>query len=170
MVILLVAFAVFLIAAATTKQGSQVMLTLKQTLGLVASKAPFSPAPVAAPSEKPQAGLFPTSNARPDAPTFFPLPESDPSLTPTALDTHDTRDHIYVNKVIRYPYHQTMAHQPMATENWVEPDKFYRDDLAYKKKLIEVQVCIVNLSYPTPRQLCCFLIPCSPADPISSSR
>lgn len=135
MLLLFVAFAFCLAALANTKQGAQAFLRFKQALGWVPpSEQPVSPA-----SEKPKNRL-PSGTSLANAPTFFPTPQPDLSLTPETLDTHDARDHIYANKVIRYPYHQTMAHQPMISENWIEPDKYYKSDLEYKKKLVDVQV------------------------------
>ncbi|KAI5480400.1 hypothetical protein MNV49_000975 [Pseudohyphozyma bogoriensis] len=52
------------------------------------------------------------------------------------LKTATTRDHIYVNKTLRHPYFQTMAHQPMHINNWIEIDKDYERDLAMKKEVI----------------------------------
>lgn len=43
------------------------------------------------------------------------------------------------NKTIRYPYHQTMAHQPMDPNNWIEIDRFYRSDLEVKRKVLDTQ-------------------------------
>ncbi|KAK4706070.1 hypothetical protein P7C70_g119, partial [Phenoliferia sp. Uapishka_3] len=53
------------------------------------------------------------------------------------LKTAKTRDHIYVNKTIRYPYFQTMAHQPMEINHWIEIDKDYLRDVNMKRAVIE---------------------------------
>ncbi|KZP00434.1 hypothetical protein CALVIDRAFT_595249 [Calocera viscosa TUFC12733] len=53
------------------------------------------------------------------------------------LKTAKTRDYIYVNKTLRYPYYQTMAHQPMEIENWIEITSDYEWYLSEKKKVIE---------------------------------
>lgn len=59
-------------------------------------------------------------------------------MTPETLTGYKgNRDHIYVNKVLRHPYHQTMAHQPMHPNDWIELDGDYRADLARKAELIE---------------------------------
>lgn len=72
--------------------------------------------------------------------TFFPLPAPNHSLNPSNLDDHKARDHLYANKCLRSPYFQTMAHQPMKSEDWIELDGNYRRDLEFKKQVIEVQV------------------------------
>ncbi|PWN50099.1 hypothetical protein IE53DRAFT_111082 [Violaceomyces palustris] len=74
---------------------------------------------------------------------FIPRPQPSPTLTPENLHLHSARDHIYANKAIRYPYHQTMAHQPMLPENWIEPDLHYRYDLEFKRKVIHDQGKVV---------------------------
>ncbi|GAA5827482.1 hypothetical protein JCM11251_003831 [Rhodosporidiobolus azoricus] len=84
------------------------------------------------------------------------LPDPDP-LYEFDLETATTRDHIYVNKTLRYPYFQTMqvplssptsfspsnlahsfrAHQPMDINNWVEIDKNYKREMEYKRRIVE---------------------------------
>ncbi|GAA5849182.1 hypothetical protein JCM8547_006471 [Rhodosporidiobolus lusitaniae] len=64
------------------------------------------------------------------------------------LETARTRDHIYVNKCLRYPYFQTMAHQPMHINNWIEIDSDYRKQMAYKKQVIEDHPDKTVLSLP----------------------
>lgn len=147
---MLVLLSVFLLAvflplvSVHSKPGARLWARIQLALGLAppearsrpsASPRPYSPSS----AEKPAAG---TTAARPPRALeeFLPSPAPDASLTPDQLDMHDVRDHIYANKAIRYPYHQTMAHQAMASESWIEPDKFYRSDLEYKKKLIDMQV------------------------------
>lgn len=76
----------------------------------------------------------------PALPTLFPLPAPDLNLTPSNLDKHKARDHLYANKCLRSPYFQTMAHQPMLSENWIELDGNYRRDLDFKAEVIRAQV------------------------------
>ncbi|KAM0746601.1 hypothetical protein T439DRAFT_134935 [Meredithblackwellia eburnea MCA 4105] len=68
-------------------------------------------------------------------------PPSVPDPTPYKdfdLKTARTRDHIYVNKqTLRHPYFQTMAHQPMKIDDWIEIDKDYMRDINMKKAVIE---------------------------------
>ncbi|GAA5913255.1 hypothetical protein JCM6882_000044 [Rhodosporidiobolus microsporus] len=64
------------------------------------------------------------------------LPDPDPLLD-FDLETATTRDHIYVNKCLRYPYFQTMAHQPLDINNWVEIDKNYKQEIAYKRRVVQ---------------------------------
>jgi hypothetical protein len=75
---------------------------------------------------------------------FFPSPAPLPLVTPDTLNAyHGERDHIYVNKVLRHPYHQTMAHQPMHPNDWIEVDSDYMIDLERKEELIRVQGKVV---------------------------
>jgi len=53
------------------------------------------------------------------------------------LKTAKTRDYVYVNKTLRYPYYQTMAHQPMEIDNWIEISADYEWYLAQKKDVVE---------------------------------
>ncbi|ORY91691.1 hypothetical protein BCR35DRAFT_298965 [Leucosporidium creatinivorum] len=64
------------------------------------------------------------------------------------LKTARTRDHIYVNKTLRYPYNQTMAHQPMHIDNWIEIDYNYERDLRQKKEVIDEHGSKVLTSLP----------------------
>ncbi|KZT37993.1 hypothetical protein SISSUDRAFT_1047708 [Sistotremastrum suecicum HHB10207 ss-3] len=52
------------------------------------------------------------------------------------LETATTRNHVYVNKTLRYPYFQTMAHQAMHINDWIEIDKDFEWYLAEKKRVI----------------------------------
>ncbi|CEH17208.1 hypothetical protein CBOM_03270 [Ceraceosorus bombacis] len=70
---------------------------------------------------------------------FISTPPADHALTPANIDVHEARDHIYGNKVIRHPYHQTMAHQQMQPADWIEPDKNYKSDLEWKAKVLKAQ-------------------------------
>lgn len=75
---------------------------------------------------------------------FIPNPKPLFTVTPESLsEYHGERDHIYVNKVLRHPYHQTMAHQPMQVDDWIEIDSCFRDDLRRKADLIKVQGKVV---------------------------
>lgn len=58
------------------------------------------------------------------------------------LKTAKTRDYVYVNKTLRYPYYQTMAHQPMEIDNWIEISTDYEWYLSEKKKVIESEVTL----------------------------
>ncbi|KAH8116139.1 hypothetical protein DFH11DRAFT_1688264 [Phellopilus nigrolimitatus] len=53
--------------------------------------------------------------------------------------TATTRNHLYVNKVVRFPYYQTMSHQPMDTNNWIEIDKDLKWYIEQKTRVIEEQ-------------------------------
>lgn len=66
----------------------------------------------------------------------FPLPEP---LTSFSLETARTRDYIYVNKTLRYPYYQTMAHQPLSPNNWIEISASYQWYLEEKRRVIAEQ-------------------------------
>jgi len=66
------------------------------------------------------------------------LPNPEPLLK-FDLDTATTRNHVYVNKVLRYPYFQTMAHQPMDINDWIEIDKDYTWYIEQKAKVIKEQ-------------------------------
>lgn len=67
-----------------------------------------------------------------------PLPDPDP-LRDFDLVTARTRNHVYVNKPLRYPYFQTMAHQPMQINDWIEIDSDYEWYLAEKANVIAQQ-------------------------------
>ncbi|PWN42013.1 hypothetical protein IE81DRAFT_347898 [Ceraceosorus guamensis] len=87
-----------------------------------------------------QQGFDKTESVKPSATlAFIPTPPSDHALTPANIDVHEARDHIYGNKVIRHPYHQTMAHQQMQPADWIEPDKNYKSDLEWKAKVLKAQ-------------------------------
>ncbi|CAE6410496.1 unnamed protein product [Rhizoctonia solani] len=66
----------------------------------------------------------------------FPLPEPLPDFS---LETARTRDYVYVNKTLRYPYYQTMAHQPLSPNNWIEISASYQWYLGEKKRVVEEQ-------------------------------
>ncbi|TFY60904.1 hypothetical protein EVJ58_g4856 [Rhodofomes roseus] len=66
------------------------------------------------------------------------LPDPDPLLE-FDLKTATLRDYVYVNKVLRYPYFQTMAHQPLHINDWIEIDKEYQWYLDEKARVIREQ-------------------------------
>jgi len=75
---------------------------------------------------------------------FISSPSPLHSIHPEMLDTYKgERDHIYVNKVLRQPYHQTMSHQPMNVNDWIEIDADYKQDLKAKENLIKTQGKVV---------------------------
>ncbi|PWN89734.1 hypothetical protein FA10DRAFT_280667 [Acaromyces ingoldii] len=75
---------------------------------------------------------------------FFASPEPCTSVTPDNLATYPgARDHIYVNRVLRHPYHQVMGHQPMQSNDWIEVDANYVGDLRKKAELIATQGKVV---------------------------
>ncbi|PPQ81866.1 hypothetical protein CVT25_013466 [Psilocybe cyanescens] len=55
------------------------------------------------------------------------------------LNTARTRNHLYVNKTVRFPYHQTMAHQPMHINDWIEIDSDYTWYIHEKTRVINEQ-------------------------------
>ncbi|GAA5921727.1 hypothetical protein JCM1841_007108 [Sporobolomyces salmonicolor] len=93
------------------------------------------------------------SNAASSAPAKADVKENEPMKLPDPdplfidLETATTRDHIYVNKCLRQPYFQTMAHQPMHINNWIEIDSKYRREMAYKKEVISQHRdrCVLSL-------------------------
>ncbi|KAH9855929.1 hypothetical protein C2E23DRAFT_557005 [Lenzites betulinus] len=66
------------------------------------------------------------------------LPDPDPLLE-FDLKTATARNFIYANKTMRYPYHQTMAHQPMHINHWIEIDKEYKWYIDEKARVIAEQ-------------------------------
>ncbi|KAG9105011.1 hypothetical protein FRC06_002932 [Ceratobasidium sp. 370] len=90
-----------------------------------------------------------------DAP--FPAPDPLPSFS---LETARTRDYVYVNKTLRYPYYQTMAHQPLLPNNWIELSASYRWYLAEKKRVIAEQGKKVIDSLPENDAACGELLEC----------
>ncbi|PAV19140.1 hypothetical protein PNOK_0598400 [Pyrrhoderma noxium] len=66
------------------------------------------------------------------------LPDPDP-LHDFNLATATTRNHLYVNKPVRVPYHQTMAHQPMHINDWIEIDKDLKWYIEQKTRVIQEQ-------------------------------
>lgn len=89
------------------------------------------------PADRPGSdSIYHVNKAQGSANAPFPLPEP---LTSFSLETARTRDYIYVNKTLRYPYYQTMAHQPLHPNNWIELSASYQWYLAEKKKVIAEQ-------------------------------
>lgn len=81
------------------------------------------------------------------------LPDPDP-LVDFDLTSASTRDYIYVNKTMRYPYFQTMSHQPMHVNHWIEIDKDYEWYLRERAKTIQEQGKIVIDSLPDNDEAC----------------
>lgn len=118
-VALALAFGVLAIASILSRHGS--LKGLPALKSLVPSSLPFT---------RPRRG-----------PPIEGLPDPDP-LHGFVLENATTRNHVYVNKVnedalrtmkvkltqfalqtVRFPYFQTMAHQPMHINDWIEIDK-----------------------------------------------
>ncbi|KAI0758500.1 hypothetical protein BD413DRAFT_654543 [Trametes elegans] len=100
------------------------------------------------------------------------LPDPDP-LYDFDLETATVRNFIYANKTMRYPYYQvsshtylsetcctevsrdqTMAHQPMHINHWIEIDKEYRWYLDEKARVIKGQGKVVVDSLPENDEAC----------------
>ncbi|KIY73213.1 hypothetical protein CYLTODRAFT_417183 [Cylindrobasidium torrendii FP15055 ss-10] len=74
------------------------------------------------------------------------------------LETAHTRNHIYVNKTLRFPYFQTMAHQPMHINDWIEIDKDYAWYIEHKTKVIQEKGKVVVDSLPENDDACAELL------------
>ncbi|EED81637.1 predicted protein [Postia placenta Mad-698-R] len=85
------------------------------------------------------------------------LPDPDP-LSNLDLSTASVRDYVYVNKVLRYPYFQTMAHQPMHINDWIEIDREYKWYLDEKARVIREQGKVVIDSLPENDAACTELL------------
>ncbi|OBZ69863.1 hypothetical protein A0H81_10273 [Grifola frondosa] len=83
--------------------------------------------------------------------------DPDPALD-FDLTKATTRNHVYVNKTLRHPYFQTMAHQPMHINHWIEIDKEYQWYLAEKAKVIKEQGKKVLDSLPENDDACAELL------------
>ncbi|KAI0359575.1 hypothetical protein OH77DRAFT_1395578 [Trametes cingulata] len=81
------------------------------------------------------------------------LPDPDPLLD-FDLETATARNFIYANKTMRYPYHQTMAHQPMHINHWIEIDKEYKWYIDEKARVIAEQGKNVIDSLPENDEAC----------------
>ncbi|KZT25682.1 hypothetical protein NEOLEDRAFT_1169290 [Neolentinus lepideus HHB14362 ss-1] len=81
------------------------------------------------------------------------LPDPDP-LWDFDLATATTRNHLYVNKTVRWPYFQTMAHQPMHVNNWIEIDKDYKWYIEEKARVIKEKGKVVIDSCPDNDEAC----------------
>ncbi|KZT72269.1 hypothetical protein DAEQUDRAFT_27471 [Daedalea quercina L-15889] len=85
------------------------------------------------------------------------LPDPDPLLD-FDLSMATLRDYVYVNKVLRYPYFQTMAHQPLHINDWIEIDKEYQWYLDQKARVIKEQGRVVVDSLPENDAACTELL------------
>ncbi|EJF56819.1 hypothetical protein DICSQDRAFT_70665 [Dichomitus squalens LYAD-421 SS1] len=88
--------------------------------------------------------------------TFVPgssLPNPDP-LVKFDIETATARNFVYANKTVRYPYYQTMAHQPMHVNHWIEIDKEYKWYLGEKARVIREQGKVVIDSLPDNDEAC----------------
>ncbi|KAH9911195.1 uncharacterized protein B0H18DRAFT_1129044 [Fomitopsis serialis] len=85
------------------------------------------------------------------------LPDPDPLLD-FDLSTATLRNYVYVNKVLRYPYFQTMAHQPLHINDWIEIDKEYQWYLDEKARVIKEQGRVVVDSLPENDAACTELL------------
>ncbi|KAI0663963.1 hypothetical protein C8Q70DRAFT_211356 [Cubamyces menziesii] len=81
------------------------------------------------------------------------LPDPDP-LAEFDLETATARNFVYANKTMRYPYHQTMAHQPMHINHWIEIDKEYKWYLDEKARVIKEHGKTVVDSLPENDEAC----------------
>ncbi|KAF8575224.1 hypothetical protein K439DRAFT_1623749 [Ramaria rubella] len=81
------------------------------------------------------------------------LPDPEPLLE-FDLENATTRNHVYVNKPLRYPYFQTMAHQPMHINDWIEIDKDLKWYLREKSRVISEQGKRVLDSLPENDDAC----------------
>ncbi|CDO77519.1 hypothetical protein BN946_scf184912.g18 [Trametes cinnabarina] len=81
------------------------------------------------------------------------LPDPDP-LVDFVLEKATVRNYLYVNKTVRYPYHQTMAHQPMYINHWIEIDRDYKWYLDEKARVIREQGKVVVDSLPENDEAC----------------
>lgn len=88
-----------------------------------------------------------------ETPSSPPLPDPNP-LFEFDITTATTRNHVYVNKPLRYPYYQTMAHQPMHINDWIEIDKDYVWYLKEKARVIQEQGKNVLDSLPENDNAC----------------
>ncbi|KAI0767107.1 hypothetical protein C8Q74DRAFT_1203421 [Fomes fomentarius] len=81
------------------------------------------------------------------------LPDPEP-LVEFDLGTAMPRDFLSVNRTIRYPYHQTMAHKPMHINHWIEIDREYKRYLDEKATVIKEQGKTVIDSLPENDEAC----------------
>ncbi|KAI0741071.1 hypothetical protein C8Q76DRAFT_765525 [Earliella scabrosa] len=81
------------------------------------------------------------------------LPDPDP-LVEFDLETTTSRNFVYANKTVRHPYYQTMAHQPMHVNHWIEIDKEYRWYLDEKARVIKEKGKTVVDSLPENDAAC----------------
>ncbi|KAG9125855.1 hypothetical protein FRC07_005917 [Ceratobasidium sp. 392] len=107
-----------------------------------------------APGEK---SIYHANKAQLSSGAPFPAPDPLPSFS---LETARTRDYIYVNKTLRYPYYQTMAHQPLLPNDWIELSSSYRWYLEEKQRVIAEQGKNVIDSLPENDAACGELLEC----------
>ncbi|RPD57707.1 hypothetical protein L227DRAFT_594590 [Lentinus tigrinus ALCF2SS1-6] len=81
------------------------------------------------------------------------LPDPDP-LTDFDLENTTSRNFVYANKTVRHPYYQTMAHQPMHANHWIEIDKEYKWYIDEKARVIKEQGKVVIDSLPDNDEAC----------------
>ncbi|KAK9894462.1 hypothetical protein P389DRAFT_186346 [Cystobasidium minutum MCA 4210] len=97
-----------------------------------------------------KSGIEPSRRAiKSDVPLGDPAPHLD-----FDINTSLTRNYIYANKPLRFPYFQTMAHQKMHIDHWLELDKDYQFYLDMKKRVIEQQGKTVVDSLPENDEAC----------------
>ncbi|KAI0753151.1 hypothetical protein C8Q80DRAFT_1097241 [Daedaleopsis nitida] len=70
------------------------------------------------------------------------------------LETATARNFVYANKTVRYPYYQTMSHQPMHVNHWIEIDKEYKWYLSEKQRIIAERGKVVVDSLPENDEAC----------------
>ncbi|KZT52936.1 hypothetical protein CALCODRAFT_475314 [Calocera cornea HHB12733] len=85
------------------------------------------------------------------------IPEPTP-LNEFDLKSAKTRDYLVVNKTLRYPYYQTMAHQPMDINDWLEISSLYEHYLQTKKEVIAEHSTEVLDSLPENDAACAELL------------
>ncbi|PIL33533.1 hypothetical protein GSI_04156 [Ganoderma sinense ZZ0214-1] len=101
------------------------------------------------------------SPSSPDAEKTLSVPPSPGSSIPDPEPLHDfdletatARNFIYANKTLRYPYYQTMAHQPMHANHWIEIDKEYKWYIDQKAQVIRQKGKVVIDSMPDNDEAC----------------
>ncbi|GBE80763.1 predicted protein [Sparassis crispa] len=85
------------------------------------------------------------------------LPEPDP-LSDFDPSHASLRDYVYANRTLRYPYFQTMAHQPMHVNDWIEIDSDYAWYLDEKAQVIAEHGTKVLDSLPENDDACAELL------------
>ncbi|KAL6305160.1 hypothetical protein BKA93DRAFT_234268 [Sparassis latifolia] len=85
------------------------------------------------------------------------LPDPDP-LPDFDLSHASLREYVYANRTLRYPYFQTMAHQPMHVNDWIEIDSEYAWYLDEKARVIAKRGTKVLDSLPENDDACAELL------------